>query len=194
MKWLKTLFSQNVWINAVLLTGYCLSLALAAYGFWTGLPDRIVGEGVFIIFCLGMICAGFLAKDFRWGHADGPPMSRNHGRALIVSMGLIGLCVATVGMLPEEAVRDFIHGFGDFTLPVSLSDRTLTGVVVAIMGLVVFLLGVFGRNFRGDYIQPMPTVLGKAIFVVIGLMFMAAGIGIILSVEDVGVLGRAEAP
>jgi hypothetical protein len=55
----------------------------------------------------------------------------------------------------------------------------ILGSVVVAFGLIFFLLGVFGRDFRwgmsGDG-EPAPLGFAKGLFIVTGLIFAIAGI------------------
>jgi hypothetical protein len=58
-----------------------------------------------------------------------------------------------------------------------------TAILACVLGLAAVIAGIRGKNFRQtDYITmtkdlgPMPTWLGKALFITVGLIFIAFGI------------------
>ena len=56
-------------------------------------------------------------------------------------------------------------------------NRMGAGGCIAAIGLGVFLIGLLGRDFRYEGSdEPMPTGLGRAMFMGIGLLFICAGI------------------
>jgi hypothetical protein len=86
---------------------------------------------------------------------------------------LIGFCI-------------FVAIFGpsllEFWKP--LPDQTLGGVSTALMGLVAIFIGLVESNFHWEGGGPMPTVLGKLMFMGIGLFFLVIGIGALLGAVE----------